>query len=240
MPRGRSRPRETRRVRQDGWGSTVKDLLLLGASGLAREAAAADQTGHRVIGVLDDDPGLRGTRVAGVEVLGGMAHATEYDADLLVCVGAGAGRRAVVSRLAALGVDPDRYATLVDASVRIPPGSSVGVGSIILAGVVLTADVALGRHVVVMPNVTLTHDVRLDDYATLTAGVSLAGSVRVGEAAYLGMNATVRQGVAIGAGAVIGMGAAVLGDVPTGETWAGVPARPLPVHPGSAWREESA
>ena len=33
----------------------------------------------------------------------------------------------------------------MDASVRIPPGSSVGVGSIILAGVVLTSDVALGR-----------------------------------------------------------------------------------------------
>jgi acetyltransferase-like isoleucine patch superfamily enzyme len=71
--------------------------------------------------------------------------------------------------------------------------------------------------------------VRLHDFATLTAGVSLAGSVQVGEAAYLGMNAAVRQGLTIGAGAVIGMGAAVLADVPAGETWVGVPARPLRV-----------
>ncbi|MFF2053448.1 NeuD/PglB/VioB family sugar acetyltransferase [Leifsonia sp. NPDC058194] len=215
----------------------MRDLLLLGASGLAREAASAAQTGHRIIGVLDDDPGLRGTRVAGAEVLGGMAHAAEYDADLLVCVGSGAGRRSVVARLAELGVDDDRYATLVDASVRLPPGCSVGAGSVLLAGVVLTADVTVGRHVVAMPNVTLTHDVRLHDFATLTAGVSLAGSVTVGEAAYIGMNAGVRQGLTIGAGAVIGMGAAVLTDVPDGETWAGVPARPLPVHPGSSRRE---
>lgn len=205
----------------------MRDLLLLGASGLAREAAAADQAGHRVIGVLDDDPGKRGTRVGGVEVLGGIAHAAEYDADLLVCVGSGAGRRAIVARLAGLGVDPARYATLVDASVRIPDGCALGAGSILLAGVALTADVTIGRHVVVMPNTTLTHDVRLDDFATLTAGVSLAGNVRVGEAAYLGMNAAVRQGVVVGPGAVVGMGAAVLADVPPGETWAGVPARRL-------------
>lgn len=220
----------------------MRDLLLLGASGLARETAAAAQSSHRIIGVLDDDPALRGTRVAEAEVLGGIAHAAEYDADLLVCVGSGVGRRSVVARLADLGVDPGRYATLVDDAVRIPGGCTVGVGSILLAGVVLTADVAVGRHVVVMPNATLTHDVRLDDFATLTAGVSLAGSVRVGEAAYLGMNASVRQGVAIGAGAVIGMGAAVLGDVPAGETWAGVPARALVTgrQPGSRHREERA
>lgn len=207
----------------------MRDLLLLGASGLAREVAAADQRQYRIAGVLDDDAELRGSRLAGVEVVGGIAHAAEYDADLLVCVGSGRARRAVVARLAALGVAGTRFATLVDASVRIPAGCVVGAGSILLAQVALTADVEIGRHVVVMPNVTFTHDCRVDDYATLTAGVSLAGTVTVGEAAYLGMNASVRQRLAVGAGAVIGMGAAVLSDVPPGETWAGVPARPLPV-----------
>lgn len=207
----------------------MRELLLLGASGLAREVAAADRTGYRVVGVLDDDTDLRGSTVAGVEVIGGIAHAAEYDADLLVCVGSGRGRRAVVARLAALGVGEERFATLVDASVRVPSSCSVGAGSILLAHVVLTTEVEIGRHVVAMPNVTLTHDCRVDDFATLTAGVSLAGAVTVGEAAYLGMNASVRQRLTVGAGAVVGMGAAVLSDIPEGETWAGVPARPLPV-----------
>ena len=207
----------------------MRDLLLLGASGLAREAAAADQREYRIAGVLDDDPALRGSTVAGVEVLGGIAHAAEYDADLLVCVGSGGGRRAVVARLASLGIAEQRFGTLIDASVRIPDGCSVGAGSVLLAQVVLTTEVEIGRHVVAMPNVTFTHDCRVGDFATLTTGVSLAGAVTVGEAAYLGMNASVRQRLTIGAGAVVGMGAAVLSDVPPGETWAGVPARPLPV-----------
>jgi sugar O-acyltransferase (sialic acid O-acetyltransferase NeuD family) len=207
----------------------MRDLILLAASGLAREVIAAQHAGHKIVGILDDAPALRGATVAGVRVLGGLAHAAEYDADLLVCIGSGKARRAAVARLADLGVDDRRYATFIDDSVRIPDDSTVGLGSILLASVVLTTEVTVGRHVVIMPNTTLTHDVRIADYVTLTAGVSLGGSVAVGEAAYIGMNASVRQRLTIGAGAVVGMGAAVLSDVPAHETWVGVPARALSI-----------
>ncbi|MBE3120403.1 MAG: acetyltransferase, partial [Candidatus Atribacteria bacterium] len=39
--------------------------------------------------------------------------------------------------------------------------------------------------------------------------------------------ATVKQGITIGNRAVIGCGAVVVDDIPAGETWVGVPARPL-------------
>lgn len=208
----------------------MTEVLLVAASGLAREALAVlDARGERAIGVLDDDPARHGATIGdGVPVLGGLDLVREHpDAALLVCAGRGVARRAIVERLATLDVDAGRFATLVHPDVRIPASCRVGVGSVLLAGVVLTADVRLGDHVVVMPNVTMTHDDVVADYATLTAGVSLAGDVVVGAAAYLGMNAAVREHVRIGAGATVGMGAAVLTDVPAGETWAGVPARRL-------------
>ena len=36
-----------------------------------------------------------------------------------------------------------------------------------------------------------------------------------------------REGVRIGADATVGMGSVVLDDVPAGQTWVGVPARPI-------------
>jgi sugar O-acyltransferase (sialic acid O-acetyltransferase NeuD family) len=208
----------------------VTDLVLVGASGLAREALAviAESGSHRVLGVLDDAAGRIDGTFSGVPVLAGIDDAHRFSrAELLVCVGSGVARERIVGRLAAIAGDVS-YATVVDPSVRNPAACSIGVGSILLSHVSITAAVTLGDHVVVMPGTTLTHDDAVDDFATLAAGVSLGGGVHIARAAYLGMNAAVLPGVRVGSRAVVGMGAVVLSDVPDGETWAGVPARRLP------------
>jgi sugar O-acyltransferase (sialic acid O-acetyltransferase NeuD family) len=204
-------------------------LLLIAASGLAREVlAVCEAMGRDVMGVLDDDATKVGTALGNTTVLGELGRLRRYpDASLILCAGKGSVRRDLAVRLAALGIGDERYATIVDPSVRVPSTCWVGVGSILLAGVVLTADVSVGRHVVCMPHVTLTHDDELADYVTLTSGVSLGGGVRVGEAAYLGMNASVREQRTVGAGCVLGMGAVLVSDQPDGTVYAGVPARQI-------------
>ncbi len=199
-------------------------LLLVGASGLAREVLAAGI--RRVSGILDDDVTRHGTEISGVPVLGPLDLAASREEQVLVCVGPSASRRAVVHRLAEAGVTDDRYATFVARFAHVGLTSTIGAGCILLDSVVVTADAQIGRHVVVMSNATVTHDDVLEEFSTVAAGVALGGGVRIGEAAYVGMNASVRQGLTVGAGATIGMGAVVLEDVPEHQTWVGVPARP--------------
>ena len=206
----------------------MKPLLVVAAGGLAREVIAAVRaaTPGRAVRAVDDDETRWGGRVHGALVVGGLDAVRDHpDHELVLCAGRGSVRRAMVERLALLGVADQRYATVVHPAVRVPAGCVVGTGSILLEGVVLTADVRVGSHVVAMPAVTLTHDDLVEDYATLCAGVSLGGGVRVGQASYLGMNSCVREGVAIGRDAVLGMGAALVEDLPDGEVWVGVPAR---------------
>lgn len=200
-------------------------LLLVGASGLAREVIAAGIGG--VVGILDDDVTLHGTLVGGVPVVGDVDSAARRTEQLIVCIGPSAARRGAVERLEGAGIGDDRFDAFIAGSARVGSSSTVEPGSILLDGVVVTANVRIGRHVVVMPNCTITHDDVIADFATLAAGVALGGSARVESGAYIGMNASVRQGVVIGAGATIGMAAAVLQDVPAGQTWVGVPAREL-------------
>jgi sugar O-acyltransferase (sialic acid O-acetyltransferase NeuD family) len=203
-------------------------VLLVAASGLAREAAAAARAaGRKVVGCLDDREVLVGREVApGLPVLDCIDHVARYpDAELVVCAGRGAVRERISERLFGLGVGEGRYASVVHPSASLADDTLLGPGSIILAGVVATAQVAIGEHVVAMPNAVLTHDNRIEPYATLCAGVVLGGSVVIGRGAYIGMAASVREGLSVGAGSLVGMGSVVVRDIPPAETWVGVPAR---------------
>lgn len=207
-----------------------RPLLLIAASGLARETAvAARLAGLDVLGCLDDNEGLWGSEVSpGLSVLGGIDGVAEHpEAEVVVCAGKGSVRERIIARMEEHGVTSSRFATVIDPRSMLADDTVVGRGSILLAGVVATAQVAVADHVVCMPAVVLTHDDRVESFATLCAGVVLGGNVTVGRAAYVGMAASVREGRTIGVGSTIGMGAAVVSDVPDGETWAGVPARRL-------------
>ena len=215
------------RLRQRPVGDYVSELLLIAASGLAREVLATVRSSgqYDIAGFLDDDREMSGIDVDGAPVLGPIDDAVNYThAFVLVCLDSGRARKTVVNRLAGLGVAATRYATVIDPTVRMPEGCRIGRGSILLQNVTLTASVTLGSHVVAMPGVTFTHDDVVADFATFAAGTSLGGGVRIGRAAYLGMNSSVREQTSIGSYATVGMGAAVLSNVPEGETWVGVPA----------------
>jgi acetyltransferase-like isoleucine patch superfamily enzyme len=67
--------------------------------------------------------------------------------------------------------------------------------------------------------VLLCHEFLQEEYRT--------GEVVIGERAMIGTKVTVLPGVRVGAGAQVAAGSLVTEDVPPGETWAGVPARPV-------------
>lgn len=210
---------------------TAQPLLLLGASGLAREtlvAARAQPERWRPIGLLDDDTARHGDIVDGVPVLGSTNRVHEFPmAAVVPCVASPKRLDTRLRLVERLGLPSDRWATIVHPAASIAPGTELGAGSIILAGVVITAPIVIGPHLVAMPHVLLTHDDELADGITLAGRATLAGNVRVGTGAYIGQGAMIREGIRVGAGAMIGMGAVVLTDVPDGQTWVGNPARKL-------------
>lgn len=79
--------------------------------------------------------------------------------------------------------------------------------------VTVEADAVIGYD-----STLLCHEFLQDEYRT--------GEIRIGERAMIGAGTIVLPGVEIGADAQIAANSLVDRDVPPGETWAGVPARP--------------
>jgi sugar O-acyltransferase (sialic acid O-acetyltransferase NeuD family) len=219
---------------------TATDLLIVGAGGFARETAEAVHAVNavrptwRLLGYLDDDPVRHGEAVGGLAVLGPADAVHEHPhAAVLICAGRPSNyviRRKLAARL---GLDEDRYATVVHPTATVGRSCRIGRGSVLLAHVDVTADVVIGRFTAVMPQAILTHDVRVADWATLAAAVRVGGGCEIGSEAYIGSGACLREGVAIGPRAMVGMGAVVVDDVPPERLWYGSPARdrgpaPLP------------
>jgi sugar O-acyltransferase (sialic acid O-acetyltransferase NeuD family) len=222
----------------------VRDLLLIGAGGFARETAEAvravnaAQPTWELLGFLDDDLERRGELVDGLPVLGSIDAVHDHpDAQVVICTGRPTNyvsRPRIAERL---GLEDTRYATVIHPTATMGSTCRIGVGSVLLAHVDLTADVAIGCHVAVMPQVVLTHDARVEDYATLGSGVLVGGGSRIAQGAYIGAGACIREGLTIGDRAMIGMSAVVTCDVPAERLWYGAPARdmdraPLPAPAG--------
>ena len=103
-------------------------------------------------------------------------------------------------------------------------GNTIGDGSNIMTGAVITSDVSIGEGVLINLNCTIGHDVHIGNYTVLSPGVHLSGHVSVGRFSVLGTGAVVIPQVSIGSNVIVGAGSVVTNDVPDNVLVAGAPA----------------
>jgi hypothetical protein len=68
----------------------------------------------------------------------------------------------------------DRFATVVSLAAYVDPSCTIGAGTVIVPGAVLTIDVVVGEHCQVNIGETLSHDVHLASFVTIGPGTVLA------------------------------------------------------------------
>lgn len=221
--------------------SRLKPLYIVGAGGFGREAAwlveRINQKGATwdLRGFVDDNPSLWGCVVGGYQVHGGCPFLGRCGGDVwaALAVGGVQARREGAGRLAAYG--NVHFATLIDPDARIGSRSSIGEGSVICAGAVITVDATLGAHCIVNLGCTIGHDALIGDFVTVYPSANISGCVRIVDATEIGTGAQLIQGVAVKAeNSVIGAGAVVVRDIDAPGTYIGVPAKRMAVKMATA------
>ena len=185
--------------------------------------------GYDLVGLLDAEPGLWGSEVLGVPVLGGDALLTEmYDRGVRTAfIGVGMvkssePRRSLYAQVRQAGFEIARAA---HPQAIISPTAEMGDGPTVMAGAVINANASVGDNVIINTGAIVEHDCVIGNHVHVATGARLAGSIKVGDGAHVGIGATIREGISVGRGSVVGAGAVVIHDVPDHVLVVGVPAK---------------
>lgn len=117
--------------------------------------------------------------------------------------------------------------TVIHPAAVVSDTATIGRGVFIGALAVIGPCATVCDRAIINTGAIVEHDCRVGPCAHIASGAVLSGNVRVGEGAMVGAGSVVKQGLSIGDWSTVGCGAAVVCDVPSRQTWVGVPARPL-------------
>ncbi len=210
---------------------TQKPLVLIGAGGFSKEILATWLDATRlgpagaVLGLVDEEVALHGSRVCGYPVLGDLHWLIAHGLSGLQCVVGVADPKARARIVRTLDNAGAHYANVIHPTAVIWSPLPSRAGIVIQPGVFISVDARIGRHVHLNDSATIGHDVRVGDFVTVGPRADINGNCTLGEGAYVGCQGALRQGITTGPWATVGMCSCVLHDVPAGETVAGVPSR---------------
>lgn len=209
------------------------NFVLMGAGGHgAVVAEAIELAGDQITTFIDHYSSQE--QCCGYGILRDENSIALSDSTFIITIGDNATRKArVMEKVRTYGIVKHPGASI---SIR----SSIGGGSVVMAGVCINANAQIGKHCIINTSSTVDHNCIIEDYVHVAPSSALAGGVSIGEGSFIGLGAFIIQGVKIGKWCIIGAGSVVLKDVPDFSIVAGVPAKFIRINERSNEEEDLA
>ena len=192
----------------------AQPLIILGTYEFAEEVAdlAAGCNGFEVVAFAENRAQERCSRpLLGKPVIWIDQLVQLAETHVAICAIGSTRRPEFIEPVVRMGF---RFATLVHPSAHVLGSTTIGEGSILSLGVLISSHAVLGRHVIVNRGAMVGHHTRIGDYVTVAPGANIAGRVTIGDSSYMGMGAVILNDLRIGSHSVVGAGSVVTEDVP--------------------------
>jgi sugar O-acyltransferase (sialic acid O-acetyltransferase NeuD family) len=202
-------------------------LLIFPFNGNGLEALDCIKGQFEFLGFIDDTIEKQGKHEFGFEVFDRTILAKHPHAKILAVPGSPTSYSVRNTIISELNNDISRFATVIHPMASVSPFSKIGYNTLILAGVVITANSVIGNHVCILPNTVIHHDSIVNDYSLVGSNVTIAGNSVVGKHCYIGSGTSIINGISIGDNTLIGIGSNVIKSVLSGSKMVGNPAKQI-------------
>ena len=193
------------------------EKAIIGAGGFASEIRVA--LGLPNIKFFVDDQYMK--------VESGVYGLSQFDPEkyeVVVAIGNPIDRANIVQRLP----KNTKYFTFIDPTAQIHGSDvSIGEGSIICAGTIITTNIKIGKHAHLNLLTTIGHDTQIGDYFTTSPGAKISGNCNIEDRVYFGTNSSVRQKIDICSDVTIGLNAGIVKNITEPGIYVGVPAKKI-------------
>jgi sugar O-acyltransferase (sialic acid O-acetyltransferase NeuD family) len=210
----------------------MRDIAIIGAGGFGREVKMLiDQINavtplYSFLGYFDDGH-QKSTLINGFPVLGGINDINKIDKEMLIvsAIGLPSLKKKLLD---VINNNKISYPTLIHPNVIIGADDvTIGEGSIICAGNIITVNIKIGSHVIFNLGCTVGHDTTIKDYCSFMPSVNVSGEVVIEDQVYVGTGAKIINQLSIGEKTIVGAGAVVYKSLPANCTAVGIPAKPI-------------
>ena len=176
-----------------------------------------------VIGFLDDDKKLHGKKINGYPILGGINWlSNKKKIGCVVAIGDSKIRERVVKKLKNFNVS---FPSIIHPSVIMSEFVTVGKGTIICAGGIISPNSEIGNFVFINLRSLIAHNCKIKDFVSINPGVNVNGYTIIEKGAYIASGVTIKDVIKIGKWSVIGIGGVIGNDVKPYSLYLGNPGR---------------
>jgi sugar O-acyltransferase (sialic acid O-acetyltransferase NeuD family) len=192
-------------------------LIIAGANKLGEYLASnysQFRLPHPLIGFVDDNPKLKGKKVAGLPVLGPFESVLEIEkAALVLAVESPNEKIDIVRRL--LYHPSLIFPNLFSINAWVSRDCIFGKGNLILEGSLINFGTQIGNFNTIGENCSIGHEAVISNYSNLGKSVNVGGYSFLEDSGVIGDEAVISQGVRIGRDTVIGPESQIGKDLPS-------------------------
>jgi len=203
-------------------GKIERILIIGGGDGAVQVLDVLSKTpGQQAVAILDDNPELRGKKVNGVPVTGGidmdqivdLYEKGEFDAAIISISTIIKLRAEIFGKLKGRGIP---FANIIHPSVVKGINVKIGEGNVIMAFAHLGACASLGDNNFISAYCSIEHHNEMGNHCSFGPGVVTSSRVTFGDQVRCGTGIFIEPKISIGARAVIGSGCIIWQNVPEG------------------------